>query len=450
MALSSIELEKITEGGYTFEFLKIILTQMKEDAPIEYFGSGSVLLTKDGTLELKMYHLSSDIDHAFKEIKSLACVYPSLGKIISRDNYFSMRAYDLNGNEWNAEYLRLNSTVSFPLNGRVITAEIKEIVNSEKIEITGSVKLLVLTNGKLEFPWNSYQKTNESFLLSECKISRDSFSWNAHKSENDITQISATFEVGYANENSSKLFLEALSIALGKYIHPVVWMEIFNNQKITKVCSRQKQIESKSVEQPIPTSSFRSGNPLDIAMFVENYLAFFSEPNSPMFGYWYRILDSANNNVENQALIITTTIEGVLKKYFKELGKPDLEFAAQAEQAKEIVGSLDIGTRVKDSILKSLNANGFTAKNALHKLHPKNVVTTDMIKVWSVLRNKYAHAGQLKHDDAEIQLIVDQIYCCIGVFYILLLLKLNYTGTFINYSKAGWPEELFPSKLNSD
>jgi hypothetical protein len=438
MRFSSTELENIAKGDYSFDFINITLTQMTEESPLVYSGSGSVFFDEDGVLQLKMYHVFENKEQAHSALKEIF-KNPILGEIIPKEDYFSMKAYDLEGNEWNA--LRLWLSRHSSQSGQVITAKIWEISNSEAIEKTEKLELRFIAKGKLDFPWNSFAESNGFESLSLCEIESNYFSWTAQKLNNDITDIRACFEQNDVNKLYSKLFLESLSIALGKYIHPVIWIEAVNGKKLTTINSRSQHFESKSTLPPIPKTSRESEH---IAMFIENYLNVIDKPNSPMFGYWWRILDSDKSNVENKALILTTAIEGFLEQYFNEFGKPDAEFAEQAKQAKEIVEQLTIGDRAKNRLLSSLNnANDFTVKNALHKLQEKNIVTADMIKIWGKLRNKYAHPKQLKYDNKKFRVTVDRTHVCIGIFYILLLSKLNYTGMFINYSKTGWPEELF-------
>lgn len=87
--------------------------------------------------------------------------------------------------------------------------------------------------------------------------------------------------------------------------------------------------------------------------------------------------------------MLTTAIEGVLKKYFSAHGAPDADFVAQAEDAKPKIKAVDIGRRIKERILSSLgNALSSTPKNSLHSLAASEIIPIELIKVWSELETK--------------------------------------------------------------
>ena len=141
--------------------------------------------------------------------------------------------------------------------------------------------------------------------------------------------------------------------------------------------------------------------------------------------------------------MLTTAIEGLLKKYFSEHGAPDADFVAQAEDAKPKIKAADIGQRIKERILSSLgNALSSTPKNSLHSLVVSEIIPVELIKTWSELRNKSAHADELKQSDAELQDFLDQLFGCLELFYCLLLKHIEYKGNYIRYSQTGWPVAL--------
>jgi hypothetical protein len=448
MSLSSQDLERISNGDYSFDFLKIHLIQMKAESPVEYSGSGSVSYSEDGSLQLKMYHLYSDHNQGFQDFANTFGKRHTPGKIISKEHYFAMRAFDVRGNEWRADYLWINGDLSMPAIGRVITAKITSITSESQVPNSASLSLLVLAHGKMELPWNSYEESNSHIALSKFEVRKEGFSGAVRKVDDNTIQITSTLDGKYANETSAKLFLESIGIAVGQYIRPVVQINVLNTQKTITVFSRRPHLEAKSVSQPFPTRAPHHAEHLGV--FIESYLNSISEAYSPFFGYWYRILDATDSEIENKALVITTAIEGVLKTYFSTFGQPDSEFIKEATDAKPCVKLLSIGKRIKERILNSVGqASGFTAKNALHNLQKSGLVSSEMIKAWSALRNKCAHADQLRSSDLETQLVLDQTFSCIGIFFTLLFSKTNYRGTYIEYSKEGWPEGVFANVITN-
>lgn len=446
MSLSSQDLERISNGDYSFDFLKIHLTQMKAESPVEYSGSGSVSFSEDGSLQLKMYHLYSDPNQGFQDFANTFGKSHAPGKIISKEHYFAMQAFDVKGNEWRADYLWINGDISIPAIGRVITTRVTSITCESQVPNSTSLSLLVIAHGKMEFPWNSYEESNGHVALKKFEVRKDDFSGAVRKIDDNTIQITSTLEGKYANETSANLFLESISIAVGRHIRPVVQVNVINTKKTISVFSRRPHLEVKLVSQPFPTRAPHHAE--NLGVFIESYLNSIHEAYSPFFGYWYRILDATDSEIENKALVITTAIEGVLKSYFSTSGHPDSEFIKEATDAKSCVKLLYIGKRIKERILNSLGqACGFTAKNALHNLQKSGLISSEMIKAWSALRNKCAHADQLRSSDLETQLVLDQTFSCIGIFFILLFSKIHYRGTFIEYSKEGWPEGCFANGI---
>ncbi|MCD6586397.1 MAG: hypothetical protein J7K96_11595, partial [Desulfobacteraceae bacterium] len=79
-------LNQIISNEFEIDFIEITLTQQTDKDPIIYSGSGSIYQSKDGVLELKMYHkfknLAKETAHGFQHYEP--------GKIISEENYFTL------------------------------------------------------------------------------------------------------------------------------------------------------------------------------------------------------------------------------------------------------------------------------------------------------------------------------------------------------------------------
>lgn len=445
MNITNKIIEKISNGEQSFDFLKITLTQMKDTSPRVYSGSGSISYDKDGKLVLKMYHLYSEENEYMEDFKNFLGNNHVPGQIISKENYFEMIAVDEKGNAWTADYLWLSGDISLPSNGRVISSKITSITTKCEVNQSSNFYLALITQSNIDFPRNASKDAVTFTGNDRCDVKRDEFDFNISKLDESLFQIKSTLENNLANEISADLLIEAISISSGRYIHPAVKITNHNGQQITTVYSHRKKIDEKSITQPFSTRT-----PMDtdnLADFVSLYLSSFKEAKSPFFGYWFRILDASKSEIENQALIVTTSIEGVLKIYFNEYGNACKEIQNNADLAKSLVKALKICHRIKQRLLTSLgNLKDFTAKNALHNLRESGKISKEMVGAWSDLRNKCAHADQLKSDDVEFQKFIDQTFCCIGLFYILLFIKINYRGDFIDYSKYAWPRTVLPAE----
>lgn len=442
MNLTNETIQKISKGEYAFDFLKITLTQKKAEQPKIYSGSGSVTYDKNGELILKMYHLFSDDQEALKELTDDFSRNTEPGQLISNEYYYEMCAIDVIGNTWTSDFLSLNADITIPSNGKVITSRVRSIqLSSDEASSNSNFKLALFTNTKIKFPKNARDETLSYSNFNKCVVEKSDFELSIKKVDDELVLINATLKDKHANEISAKLLTEALCILFGRYIRPLVKIENDNGKQIITIFSQSDKTDNKSIISPIPIRA--PTDTKNIAEFVDSYMNYFNESISPFFGYWFRILDATNSHIENQGLIVTTSIEGVLKNYFNSSGKPDIEILKDAEQAGPIIKLLKISERLKARLLANLgNLKGFTAKNALHNLKDKKKVTKEMLDAWSKLRNKCAHADQLKNDEGKLQEFLDQNFACLGLFYMLLFIKLNYRGAYTDLSCKSWPEKV--------
>lgn len=442
MNLTNEIIQKISKGEYAFDFLKITLTQKKAEQPKIYSGSGSVTYDKNGELTLKMYHLFADDQEALKELSDDFSRYFEPGQLISNEYYYEMCAIDATGNTWTSDFLSLSANVSIPSNGKVITSRMRSIqLKSDGESSNSNFKLALFSNTKIKFPKNSRDETLSYTNFNKCVVEKSDFELSIKKVEDELVSINATLKNKHVNEISANLLIEALCILFGRYIQPLVKIENDNGKQTITVFSQSIKTDNKTVIPPIPIRA--PADAKNIAEFVDSYMNSFNESISPFFGYWFRILDATNSHIENQGLIVTTSIEGVLKSYFNSNGKPDANILEDAEQARPIIKTLEIGERLKSRLLTNIaNLKEFTAKNALHDLKEKKKITTEMMGAWTKLRNKCAHADQLKNDEGKFQEFLDQNYASLGLFYMLLFIKLSYRGAYIDLSSKGWPEKI--------
>ncbi|MEQ6494585.1 hypothetical protein [Pseudomonas aeruginosa] len=246
---------------------------------------------------------------------------------------------------------------------------------------------------------------------------------------------------GNSREAYFKRVVESIGVAVGAHLVPQAEIEVSGNERSQIVRSLNKGAsEGHRLLPPIPVQ-----HPHHFAGFqdfVRAYVNRFSEPFSQLAGFWYRILTGFDNGLENQALVLTTAIEGVLKAYFQSEGQPDEEFLRQVTDAIPKIKELNnLEPRARERILSTLgNAKNPTPSNALKSLYDLGVIPHPLVTVWKGLRNKAAHADELNFDSENIQVFVDQLYACLELFYRLVFWLVGYSGSIVEYSRCGWPE----------
>ena len=94
--------------------------------------------------------------------------------------------------------------------------------------------------------------------------------------------------------------------------------------------------------------------------------------------------------------MVLTNPSTLLKTYFAEHGLPDDEIAQQANKAKEVLGGLDLGARIRDRLLGSIGGllNNSSPKGALYHLAQKGIINKTMADKWVKLRLAFAFCSQ--------------------------------------------------------
>ena len=120
-------ISKFISNSFEIDCFDICLTQKTDKDPIIYTGPGTIYQDEHGILQLKLYAKINDIkkelSHPFKQ-------HPP-GKIITEDNYFTLRANDMLGNEWFADNIWISVNASPHTASMVIKSKLDEIENIE-------------------------------------------------------------------------------------------------------------------------------------------------------------------------------------------------------------------------------------------------------------------------------------------------------------------------------
>lgn len=440
MLLDNKEIESAITNSLSIDFVSITLTQDTAENPKKYVGPGSILLDTDGVIRLKMYHAyqnEEDIQRDFSDSFNDDGLVP--GQIINNQHYYSLEGVDMKGRQWSSSHVSLSGHTSFPARGKVIETSLQKIsLTHLKTEVDKSQDefAYIIVPGKYKIPCNKYEKSEKGTSLTACELDLGSYSCEIKRRDSHIA-ISICGSSSITIDKYANILLEAISICAGAYLRPKIRMESNKARKLAIIYSAGKTI-TQELQSPIDGMNARETASFE--EFTRKYTNKVNEPFTELFGYWYRIFSESSGELENRALVLTTAIEGLLKKYFPEHGAPDADFVAQAKDAKPKIKAVDIGPRIKERILSSLgNALSSTPKNSLHSLAASEIIPVELIKTWNELRNKSAHADELKQSDAELQEFLDQLFGCLELFYCLLLRHIEYKGNYIRYSQTGWP-----------
>ncbi|MBL0729419.1 hypothetical protein [Piscinibacter sp. HJYY11] len=448
--LVSKDNERILANDFSLEFLEAKLTQKAAIAPVVYTGPAGLVVGDDGVLMLKLYHRFQDADEFKREIESAFGPGHEAGRLIGDEHYFDFTGTDMHGTVWTSSKIWVTGDVSLPASGRVVQAKLRSIESdlSYGIGPVGAApRALVIVRGDFAIPWNALETHDGTTSRSVCELTVAGRRCSLFKREGH-TEVRIDLAEAESAENDIERILEGLSICLGKRLRPKVVKIIKPESHVQRVHSdsSDKEHGTLSLIAPIPTK--RADGASSIQHFLDRYMAANPLPYSALFGFWHRVLTASSSGVENHALVLTTSIEGLLKTYFSELGKPEAAFIKEVEEAIPVLRALSVGERAKSRAMASLqSAKGPAAKTALYALRDRSIISDQHAALWSRLRNKSAHADELGLSEGELQTYLDELHGCLELFYRLIFAHLDYRGPMFAHSQPRWPEINFDGQL---
>lgn len=437
MILDSKEVEALLEGRLIIDFAEISLSRSSAHHPCTYQGSGSIYQNTNGELELKLYHVFRSKSELAYEDRLFSDRSSTPGKLFQDDEFFSLNGKDMRGRDWAAEHILIDPTFNYPATGKVILTTLNSIKNVTLLTKNGNNKPFISAffGGDYELPYNEYEETKNSKSLSICRLDIQGTAYTIKKLGGNL-QINCSSESDVDVTKTFDIFLEALQMGIGQEMCSCYLVSCDGDVYTTTV--KAKLSEKNKLPKPIPIRTPWESKYLQT--FITKYLEKFKSPYNQFYGYWHRIGGAYSGTLENQPLVLTTAIEGILKTFYEQHAQPDDEFLMQINQAIPIIEDLQIGGRAKSRILTTLNnAKDATAKNTLRNLKENNIISNKMLATWEKARNKSVHPADHDLNDNEIQKLLDNTYTCLRIFYALLMNTISYHGVYYDYSQDGWP-----------
>jgi len=420
------------------------LTQKTEDDPIIYTGPGTIYQDKHGILQLKLYSKLNDI---CKEL-SYQSKNNTPGKIIARDDKFTLKATDMFGNEWVADNICISDSASYFTPDLLIKLKLDEIKNIKSNEIQSNFKknsLFIIMPGQYKIPCNEKENLPDGGRrLNRTVFSANEIDFEFRKLDNCLI-INANSKTEKLDKDTYIKLIEALSIFTGFIVRPVV---IRNTQKdidILKIKSVNNSFANKKLFPPF--KQFTKTEFISFTCFLEKYLANIEAPFSDLFGFWLKFNRAWQAGINNSSLSLGVAIEGTLKSYFSKLGLPDKEILQQAEEAKKLIKDSDLGKRIKGRLFGSIGLLKKTSpKGALNQMVQKKWLNKTMVGEWKELRSKSVHPDKMNQGPIVFPEYINRINTCLALFYRLVFIIIKYEGSYIDYSEDRWPEKKFKLK----
>lgn len=440
MLTSESTLAEIVAGRFAIDLFNVRLTQQTDDPPQMFLGHGRLSQDADGGLLLRLY---VELTPGQREDRVSEMNNPDLvaGQIVDRRRYFGLEGRDAGGTTWVASDLWL--TWDEWCLGNSVCA-VKAVVRSieQRIAFPGSATGINTASwipGKYQFPFDMPYDGRAGFNHLEISLEDDGQCTVSQLPDFLVVTVRSPSPAASAI-SFTECVLEGLGVAAGAHLVAQVESRREDGYLIETLSARNDASNhGRRLPSPLPS---RLADREAWAEFLRSFLNRWDAPYAALSAYWFRILCASNDSgPENLALVLTTSIEGVIREYFAEEMAPDEDFQTQIEQAKVLLGPVALGERARGSVLSGLGlAQKGSPANALRALVDSGQIPKDLQRAWGDLRPKAAHALGM-HANANLQPLVNLNFACLELFYRLLMLTINYRGRIRRFGSYDWPNE---------
>lgn len=437
------------DAGQFRRSLRGELRQREVLDPIVFQGVAHIDQDAQGGLAVKFVCESAsgpfDVDQGL--------VDPLQGKAIAEHFHFDLEGIDGDGRTWTAKRVQMRlarpskkwGPLSKPDGLDVALGKIPELATEHPCEIEEGNRSEVtwVVPGKVpspcrgvRFPWKSH--------AGEC-------SWSVvyDNQDNTIIWFDAPLE---RFEVTSRHFYRALSILSSRYLQPRCSSKRTGGIEVVCVFSRKKHVEAKAfLWVPIHPSK-------GWTLFVEKWLSANRSCHPAkaqsddrliqdvIYHFWHRFYKAYSFDIENGAQVLTSSIEGMAKRYFAD---PPAQFVTEREReftfTKQFLEQADRKRHARTiSVLVSIIKNEEDNKRPdidflLATLCRTKHITESMVEAWGRIRHRAAHGDHMVRSSEDMESFEQDFFQCFEAFKRLCMFAIDYDGPAQDFSVEDWP-----------
>lgn len=432
------------------EKLELILskckfTQVGVDVPKTFTGKGIVRQCANGDFTLTMFIDDNDNDDVSGDLLNLFGYYSKNGLDGGFDPvYFDFEAIDFCGNKWKAERGIIDYCSKSVITTRLMHLAVSLNRYDNDLEVAYYSRWVF--KGNINLPWHNEYIVND-VIHYVFEFDNDEFSWSVIMHENEF--VASFSDKKIASNLTSSRFLYGLEILTGTLIEPVLsFHKSINDNNEVVVIGDYRSVKTGFPQLPQPLSFDVLGEE-DMHEFLRKFVIYKEENNleslSILHNFWWRIIHSKNDQMENSSLVLCVAIEGMLnlcRKSFLSIVENDNGFMELIETTKSLIDDLKIDDRIKKCLSSSLtHASHPNSSLVIDRLIARGFITRNHKKAWKHLRNKCAHGSSFDHN--KIQQYNDLYTVCLDMFYIMIFLIIGYSGGFLSRGNNSRNEIIF-------
>ncbi len=437
------------DAGQFRLLLKGELRQCAVEDPIVFQGVAHIDQNAQGCLALRFVCESAsgpfDADEGLPD--------PPQGKNTPEPFYFDLSGIDGDARLWTAERIlvRLDrpskewGPLSKPDGFDVALGQIPELATQHPTGIDESVRSHVawIIKGELQSP----RQWQPKVWMHEDKVGP---AWSIEHDKQGNTEI-RFHAAADAFDEMSRHFRRALSLLAGQDLHPLCSATIIDGVERFSITPGQKRFEAKSILWIPP--KFKEGWDSFLVKWLDANRAADSQKEvldgravqDVIYHFWYRLYRAYAVDIENGAQVLTSSIEGIVKRYFSIVPAPLLtEREQEFTVTKEALEQLDRKKHARTiNILKGKIDNEGRKRPDIDLLlaglcYTKHI-TESMVYAWGNLRNDAAHGDHLVKSSDDIEKFERDFFQCFEAFKRLCMFAIDYDGPAQDFSVEGWP-----------
>lgn len=444
------ELELISNNKFVLDCPKITLSpELPDTDKKSYTGSGSITQSETGEFLLKLY-----CDGAILAQETLSrFLGTTVGKIVDDSEYYCLSAVDLEGRSWEAKRI-LPNIHSGTIPGYLVFGRLNEISYSSNLPKTLTKSSVnIKYRGNIDIPCNegsmvetsiSGEKRSRYVSLNIAKFQTSGFEFEIEK-EKDWLSFWAVSEPSPITDAVITRFTEALQFVLGRTLHWSI-IELFqqHTQETRVRAALENEKESSRIQPPISFRSHDNANSVWnlFGKYLDHVISYTERKWHPLFSLIHAVIESGKASLEAEALTLSVSIEGLLRREFSALAAPDEAFKKQVDDARSLIEKSELSDPIKKRMPGFLgNMLSPRAIDRLFILKDKGFIDKELIESWKNLRDSSAHADSF--ESVDLQNYLNRCNSVLVLFYHLVFLAIGYTGEYTDYSSYHYPMKHF-------
>lgn len=455
----SIDNTQIINNKFHLNCARIELTQNTQVNPLLYNGSGIIYQNQLGEFIVEFIHIYKESSYNTIDDYNAHYNLSQPCKEIKQEFFFNMTATDLQGQKWNSEKIIFHNNqipTDYSL-GKAIKVRVPYISRNrfnpnilpnvaEDKNICKNYSTFII-RGQLKLPYNIYHtiKDDSSNMiinssLSKCNLTvGERTNITIQKFDELYTQIEIINNDDEKFSITIQKIIEALSIASGQIISPVIINTITPTKSLIKINSFNKlsEIIFFSIINWIPNHARY------LEEFITNYIKTFDNALNEFYTCWYKMALSRTSSLDIIWLTTSVALEGLANhcKNMVDLQKySGNDFQYLCDRTKEIINkSTEISKEIKPRLLDSIaHYTKLTPKNILkHILKEYNFDETWIID-WQWIRNKSAHDNIQLNQNIVFDDVQDRYYSCLNLFFTILMIRIQFSGVFRDFKSKDY------------